>query len=123
MKVFEISAGLARDYFKHNVKPGEQVSWNKSGRFFGAFKEGSIVGIISRANVGSATRIRCFHVSKSFRKQGAGESLLREALIESGKATAYATKFSKRLFEKSGFVVQTTKKNGVTFMTKEVSDG
>ena len=118
-EVSEISATEAQRFYRQFRLKGEQVAFSLNGKFFACFHNGEIVGIASAFRMGESTRIKSLMVRKHFRGRGYGAALLQHLVYPGIRYTAFATVYSRGLFQRFGFVEKSIKPNGISYMVKE----
>lgn len=121
MEVFEIPTERARRFYGQWKKPGDHLSFSEKGKFYAVLSSATeeFAGIASAQTMGESVRIKTLMVRPSDRRKGIGKALLSALVFDGVRYTAFATDQSRPLFEKFGFVVKSTKSNGISYMVKD----
>ena len=122
-----INSDEAVEFLRDNKANQEHVDIDGNGKWYAATHGENIVGIGAIRKVGSVWRIKGLYVTKEHRGQGVGSNII-ETLLQgikdnpdgSKRITTFATDMSRPIFEKNGFTVKNTNKNGIHFMEKEI---
>lgn len=97
----------APEYSREGVETFTQCvkdpSWVKSLKFYGAYKEDEVVGIIATRNNGS--HIALFFVKGEYHKQGIGRMLFNEVIKNSkgDRVTVNSSPYAVEIYKHLGF--------------------
>lgn len=122
-----INSDEAVEFLRGNKANQEHVDIDGKGQWRACSEDGTIVGVAAIRKVGNVWRVKGLFVAPTYRGHGVGSNLVETLLDDiktntdgSKRITAFATDMSRPIFEKNGFTVKNTNKNGIHFMEKEI---
>ncbi|MDR2870843.1 MAG: GNAT family N-acetyltransferase [Deferribacteraceae bacterium] len=108
-------------FLKRNNSSIEQVSATVADLWYIAHDDYQTFGTCGILKYSNSIRIKSFFIRKDKRNEGIGAMLIEKVITDFDvQITAFATKFSRPIFEKYGFVVESEKKNDIAFMRRSV---
>lgn len=122
-----INGDEAVEFLRDNKANQEHVDIDGKGQWRACSEDGTIVGVAAIRKVGNVWRVKGLFVAPTYRGHGVGSNLVETILDDiktntdgSKRITTFATNMSRPIFEKNGFTVKNTNKNGIHFMEKEI---
>lgn len=115
----EINSEQYVRFLNGNNANKKQVSINGNGTHYGYFVDDKLVGVISTNETKNTIRIKGFLVNDAYLGKGIGTKLLESLIDDTKTMTAFSTTYSRGLFLKCGFEVETLKDNGIAFLKRQ----
>jgi GNAT superfamily N-acetyltransferase len=118
----ETANDAALNFLRRNRSKKEQIAVSGADKWYGAYVNDELAGVIGLMCVGSVLRIKGFFVAPVSRNQGIGGRLLARVINGSTPMSAFATERSHGIFLKYGFIdARTKRKNGIVFMVRSAA--